>query len=298
MKLGIALRPTVVSPCEIVKLSKIIDQSQVTHLFVPDPPQTYDILGICSACLGVSKGLQVGSGVIRFQEYEEKVLLRRLETLQALSENRFVLGVGVGRPGTSPQDAIKKMLDYVHALRNDFRSYKGLQFPITFVAALRKGIAQKSLQEAEGILLNFCSANYVRRLVGDLGQDRLRSKEIACYLKVFYSKSRETATRLMVEEFSKYDQVTNYHEMFKLDGIDQDIKSAQHSLERDTHEIPPPAMSKISPINPTTQELSSYVAEYRKAGLTIPVVYPYFSETDNFEFKEEILRSVISLSGG
>ena len=98
-KTGIALRPAVIAPNEIVRLVKVIDQSTVSHLFIPDLPGSFDSLEISSACLGVTKGLRVGSGVFRLLEHDEKQLLRRLETLQAISGNRYLLGIGTRKSG-------------------------------------------------------------------------------------------------------------------------------------------------------------------------------------------------------
>src|SRR5579871_1271809 len=110
-KKGIALRSTVFTPSEIVKLVKPIDQSGVSHVFLPDILTGFDSLELSAASLGVSKGLKIGPGIIRLSEHSPAQLTRRLETLQALSENRFLLGIGTGSPGPDPKKRVGEMLE-------------------------------------------------------------------------------------------------------------------------------------------------------------------------------------------
>jgi hypothetical protein len=297
-KSGLALRPGVLSPSEILKFVKVIDQSGVTNVFVPDIAAGFDSIELCCASLGVSKGLTIGTGVIRLLEHDSSQLIRRLKTLQSISENRFVLGLGAGRPGNDPSKTIDTMLERLQSLKHGFSkgSDSDIAFPETMVAALRSGIAKKMAEHVDGFLLNFCSARYAASIVKSVKAKNEGDREYACYLKVFFSKSDEIGKKLLIEEFAKYDSMPWYHKMFELDGVSQDIRSAVGSLRSARDDIHvPESLLEISPVNPTSDELAEYVSNYRNAGISLPCVYPYFSaEEDNFEYKLKTVERVIS----
>jgi Luciferase-like monooxygenase len=299
-KSGIALRPAVFSPDEIVKLAKVIDQSSVTNIFVPDIPGGFDSIEVCCASLGVSKGIRVGSGVVRLLEHDTSQMIRRLETIQSLSGNRFVLGFGAGYPGADPGKTIESMIAKLDGLKRGFSTGSesvGIKFPQTFAATLRSGIARRSSDAADGFLLNFCSARHAANLVKNVSDSgNAKGKEFACYMKVFYSKSIETAKKIMIDEFAKYNSLFWYHKMFEEDGVAEDIAKASESMRNSSSPIRvPDSLLEISPVNPTVDELSAYVEKYRKAGISIPCIYPYFSSDDkDYEYRLGIIRDVIS----
>jgi alkanesulfonate monooxygenase SsuD/methylene tetrahydromethanopterin reductase-like flavin-dependent oxidoreductase (luciferase family) len=288
-KAGIAFRSSIISPREIVKFTKVIDQSQVTNIFINEGSPDLESLEICSAALGVSKGIFVGSGVIRLLEHDENLLLRRLKTLQSISGNRFVLGVGTGSPGPDPGQKIELMLQRLQNLRKGFGS---ATFPQIFIATLRSGIAKRVAGSSDGILLNFCTPEHAGRVVAGYREAFNGKTEFACYLKVFYSSSDEVAKKLLVLEFENYARLPQYREMFKIDGVMSEVESASEYLQR-TGSIPP-SLLRISLVNPSASELKEYVSRFRNSGISLPCIYPYFSQNDNFEFRMETMRSIVS----
>jgi hypothetical protein len=267
-------------------------------VFLPDVG-ALDPMDIATASLAVSKGLWIGSGVIRLHEYEERILARRLRTIQSLSGGRFVLGVGVGQPGPDPRKSIQEMFAKLRVLRELFG--KDESFPKTFLAALKKRMASIALNAADGIILNFCSDKYASNLIASLDDannnndnDKCNPLEIACYLKVFYAEDQRVATRLMIEEFAKYDQIPSYHRMFELDGIAKDIKTAVEGLDsRGASSPPPESLLRISPVNPDPSNLAEYISRYRKVGVSLPAVYPYFHPDSEHDYKVSVVDRIL-----
>lgn len=292
MRTGIALRPNVISPREIIKLVKIIDQSNVTNLFVPESAKEYDSIDICASTLAVSKGILVGSGVIRILEHDQGILLRRIRTLQNLSGNRFVLGVGTGSVGTSPRNTIDMMLQRLKSLRQDFFKDDETEFPSTYIATLKTGIASIVAGKSEGILLNFCSPEYAKSLIESCKKSFEGNIDFGCYLKVFYSKKDRMAKNLLVQEFERYSKVPQYLKLFESDGISSDIVQARKAISSE-NELPS-SLLRISLANPSAAELSEYIARFRNSGVTLPCIYPYFSDEDDFDFRASTIRSIIS----
>src|SRR5712692_888883 len=214
-----AFRSTAVAPRTIPEFTKRLDNIRfMSHVFIPEGSQGgFTSLETCSASLAVSKKLRIGSGVIRILEHDPGLLARRLLTLQQLSDNRFVLGIGTGRAGSDPKLTIQSMLDRLQSTRENFGRFAAvlpqLRMPQTFIATLRKGIAKAVAGHSDGILLNFCPPEHARDIIRSLGDTR-RRLIVSCYLKIFYSRNTATADRMLAEEFANYDQNPSYHKMF------------------------------------------------------------------------------------
>lgn len=282
-----------------MELAKRLDDfSSLSHVFVPEGSQGgFTSFDICSACLAVSKRLRIGSGVIRILEHDPGLLARRLLTLQQLSDNRFVLGIGTGRPGGDPKLTIRSMLDRLRSVQESFErlaeALPGVKMPETFIATLRKGIAKAVVGHSDGILLNFCSPEHAREVISSLG-DAPRRLIVSCYLKIFYSKDEATANRMMIEEFGGYDQNPSYHKMFESVGVAREIEQASLFLRSGKSVRHSENLKKISLANPTKRELAGYVTTFREAGVDLPCLYPYFEPREDAAFKiakvEEIVR--------
>ncbi len=109
--IGFALRPGVFSPREIGETAIALETSgRVSSIFVPDMRIGYESLEITSSILAITNRVGAGSGVIRLLEHDPLLLTRRVQTLQALSSNRLILGVGTGPPGPQPGKTVTAML--------------------------------------------------------------------------------------------------------------------------------------------------------------------------------------------
>src|SRR5437762_750966 len=225
-KIGFALRPGVFSPQEIRETAVALELSErVSRIFVPDMRNRYESLEIASSILALTNRVHSGSGVIRLLEHDPQLLTRRVQTLQALSSNRLMLGVGTGSPGPQPGRTVGAILQRLEELKKAFGGFpQGVRPPEIYVAALKLGIAKRAASMADGLLLNFCSPQHASKLVEAARVERSERIDFACYLKIFYSsQSDESAQRLMLQEFLNYDSAPQYHEMFVQDGTAKTI---------------------------------------------------------------------------
>jgi luciferase-like monooxygenase len=279
----------------------VLDQQGPAYpVFIPDGRSGYESLETVSAILGQTRRLHAGSGVIRLMEHDSLLLARRLQTLQAFSSNRCFLGVGTGSPGPQPAMTIDSMLKRLDDLRTSFQQFPtGVEPPEVWVAALRPGISKRSMKSANGLLLNFCTPQHVSRLIEGLGSRRPKELELACYLKLFYSaKSNDTPKRLLVQEFLNYDSIPQYHQMFVQDGTAEAIASLKQTDEWRKHDFDvPKELLKVSLANPEGNELANYVESFRREGVGLPVIYPYFPEAEGRAFKLQTVKSVLDSVG-
>jgi len=298
-KIAFALRPGVFSPKEIGEISTVLDKnSKVTRIFIPDIRSGFESLEVVSSILAVTTRVRAGSGVIRLLEHDPALLTRRVQTLQAFSSNRFFLGVGTGSPGPKTGKSLAAMLQRLGELKKDFREFpEEVESPETYVATLRLGIARRAIGKTDGLLLNFCSPHHATSLIEGVKPQMVSPIDFACYLKIFYSsQSDETARRLLVWEFLNYDSIPQYHEMFLQDGTAKafsEFKQCDH-WKSGSVEVPKELLG-VSLANPRSEELHQFVQSFRKAGVSLPVIYPYFPADEKSEFRFETVKRILNV---
>jgi alkanesulfonate monooxygenase SsuD/methylene tetrahydromethanopterin reductase-like flavin-dependent oxidoreductase (luciferase family) len=295
-KIGFALRPGVFSLQEIKETAVALEKSGgVSSIFVPDHRIWCESLEIVSSVLALTERVHAGSGVIRLLEHDPMLLTRRVQTLQALSSNRFILGVGTGSPGPQPGKSVSAMLQRLGELKKGFQGFpQGVKPPETYIATLKLRIAKRAAGNADGLLLNFCSPQHASSLIEAVKEERNANIDFACYLKIFYSsESDEAARRLMLQEFLNYDSAPQYHDMFAQDGTAKAISSLKENEGWKTGRVDvPKELLRVSLANPRDDKLVEYVKSFRQAGVTLPVVYPYYPTGEDAKFKLETVKHI------
>ena len=296
-KIGFAVRPGVFSPQEIRETTSLLELSdRVSRIFVPDGRSGYESLEIASSILGLTIQVRTGSGVIRLLEHDPLLLTRRVQTLQALSSNRFILGVGTGSPGPQPGKSVTALVERLDELKKGFQGFpEGVKPPEIYVASLKLGIAKRVASKADGLILNFCSPKHASTLIEAVKAEKDTDVDFACYLKIFYSsQSNEAAQRLMLQEFLNYDSTPQYHEMFAQDGTAKAISSLKENEEWRTGSVDlPRELQAVSLANARSEELVGYLESFREAGVTLPVIYPYFPNGEESKFKLETVKGIL-----
>jgi alkanesulfonate monooxygenase SsuD/methylene tetrahydromethanopterin reductase-like flavin-dependent oxidoreductase (luciferase family) len=287
----------VFSPHEIKETAVLLELSdRISRVFVPDHRSGYESLEIASSILALTKQICAGSGVIRLLEHDPLLLTRRVQTLQELSSNRLILGVGTGSPGPQPGKTISLLLQRLDDLKKAFQGFpQGVNPPEVFVAALKLGIAKRAASKADGLLLNFCSPKHAAEIAEEVKVERREGIDLACYLKIFYSsQSDESAQRLMLQEFLYYDAIPQYHETFVQDGTANAISLFRSNEEwRNGLFTVPKELLSVSLANPGRDKLARYVESFKQAGISLPVIYPYFPSGEASKFKIETVKAIL-----
>jgi hypothetical protein len=55
----------------------------------------------------------------------------------------------------------------------------------------------------------------------------------------------------------------------------------------------PKELLRVSLANPRSDKLAQYVNSFREAGVTLPVIYPYFPSGETSEFKVETVNAIM-----
>jgi hypothetical protein len=98
----------------------------------------------------------------------------------------------------------------------------------------------------------------------------------------------------MLQEFLNYDSTPQYHEMFLQDETAGAISSLKKNDGWKSGPVDVPnELLRVSLANPRNDELLRYVKSFRQAGVTLPVVYPYFLNGEDPSFKLETVRQIL-----
>ena len=156
-------------------------------------------------------------------------------------------------------------------------------------------MAKRAAIKADGLLLNFCSPQHASKLVEAARVARVEGIDFACYLKIFYSsQGPESAQRLMLQEFLNYDSAPQYHEMFVQDGTAKAISTFKENEGWKSGPVDvPKELLRVSLANPESDELVQHMKAFRQAGVTLPVVYPYFPSGEDAMFKLETVNRIV-----
>jgi len=282
MRIGIALRSTVFGPSLVAKLVPWVEESGFDSVWFPSVGRAFDALDMCGISLGKSTRLNVGTGVIKYLDYDKEGLIARAHTLSEGSGGRFVLGIGTG--SDTGGRAVERLVSYSDSLRSDYP--RGPRLPIYF-AALKGKILRAAFLHADGAILNFCSSSYVRRIAA--GRHAPGSFTLGCYIKLFFAKEDAVANKMLAGEIRMYDAIPQYHRMFEQMGVAADLRNL------DPRSIPD-QLFEVSLANPSDQEVTSMLKGFSAAGVDLPILYPYVSGDE--EYKRTIVKRLGACSSG
>ena len=282
MKAGFALRSSVFHPSLIVKIAPLLERAKVDSIWFPDAGMSFDALDLCAVALGSSRSVRVGTGVIRAGEQDPRRLSTRVLTMSEASEGRFILGLGAGQ-ARGPA-AIEEVVALAEKLR---AGYRGEHKPPIFFAALRGGMLRAALSSADGAILNFCPPSHVERILPKSGVRK--GFALACYIKLFFAKSDAAARKMLVQEITNYNNYPSYHKMFEVAGVADSIAG----LRRDSRKIPDELL-EISLPNPTKQEVVRFLRRFARAGVNLPIIYPYVSGDEDYQL--DVVKTLASVA--
>jgi hypothetical protein len=282
----LALRSEVFPPNLIGRIAAKLDGSGYSSVWFPDVG-AYDAMELASLTLGATNRIHVGTGVVRLLEHDPTIFVRRLGAINGFAPDRFILGVGTGsRAGTH---AIRELVERVEYIR------KGLPPPLVpklFFSALRRKMFEASVGKADGVLLNFCSADYVRQLISASHKELPKGFVVAGYVKVFFAEEEKVAMDNMLNEFVKYNEYPNYRRLFMDMGVNETLEELRGRGIARTEVMK--ELYQISLHNPDSDRLIALLRTLGQAGLGLPIVYPYVVGND--DYKLEVIQRLIELS--
>jgi alkanesulfonate monooxygenase SsuD/methylene tetrahydromethanopterin reductase-like flavin-dependent oxidoreductase (luciferase family) len=191
----------------------------------------WDAFTVCALWAERSTRLALATGIVSAVTREPGALARAAITVQELSRGRFRLGLGVGNNPEVPQPTspLRAMEQVAGAVRGHWRDRlvpdATQPAPPIWFAALRPKMIELAARVADGVVLNWVTQDYVRRVRRLVGP----SFPIACFVRGFVG-TREAALAELDGNLTFYRRLDVYRKSLELQGLDPDRLSEPAAL--------------------------------------------------------------------
>lgn len=283
-------------------------------------PEAFSVLGAASQA---APGVGLGTGVLPFQVRTPPLLAMAAASLQALAPGReILLGIGVSSPVVAgdwhgagyPARPLAKMREFITLLRQclsgdtvtfagDYYQVRSFRLgvepcdrqPRIVLGALGEGMLRLAGQEADGVLLNYLPASHVPWCVEQVR--RGGDATIYANIHVGVGDRAAAAPRGRYDLFS-YAVVDAYARSFAKAGFGTAVRAirAAHAAGDRAGALAAVPDEMVDAINVVGEQalVRDTIAEYRRAGVDVPVIFPLIWGTTGQDALETTLRAAIT----
>lgn len=304
----IAYNPgTLLSMEEVLLFAKLADdRKNVESLWVPESwgREAFASLGALSQ---ITKKVNLGTSIVGVYTRTPAAIAMAATTLDVLSNNRTILGLGVSTPslvedwhGTKFERPICRMREYIECLRLMMKGekvyYSGTFFNVKnfklsykpkrqkipiFVAAVNKHMISLACDLADGILLYLRPMEELRKTVS-LIKSRTRKKhkdfEIASvFIGAVSNKEPEKARERAAKTLAFYIAVGKYYNRFLSDnGFQNDVEQITSEYHRNGLDIASKFVSdkmlNSVTVSGNSEQCIRSVEKFLSAGISLPII--------------------------
>ncbi|MFQ5899726.1 MAG: LLM class flavin-dependent oxidoreductase [Candidatus Methylomirabilia bacterium] len=292
---------------QAIVLARRAEELGYESLWVTHSSAGRDSFVVLSAYAGVTRTVGLGNGIVPIYPRHPVVMAQEALTLAELSGGRFRLGIGVshqtvmeGSLGLEMGKPLRVMREYVAVVRAALTgraTYAGTRYRVSWGSVLPKHPAPPPLllaglsaamlelagEIADGVILWLCAPAYIREVAlpavirgrQKAGQP-LDGFEIVAAVPVAYTSDVRAVTTQFKEELVRYLMLPFYRAMLTASGFREELEK----FDRDRADraspgqaVPDRLASALGGIGDPAA-VSQYVAAYREAGVTLPVLRP------------------------
>ena len=304
----IAYNPgTLLSMEEVLLFAKLADdRKNVDSLWVPESwgREAFASLGALSQ---ITKKVNLGTSIVGVYTRTPAAIAMAATTLDVLSNNRTILGLGVSTPslvedwhGTKFERPICRMREYIECLRLMMKGekvyYSGTFFNVKnfklsykpkrqkipiFVAAVNKHMISLACDLADGILLYLRPMEELRKTVS-LIKSRTRKKhkdfEIASvFIGAVSNKEPEKARERAAKTLAFYIAVGKYYNRFLSDnGFQIDVEQITSEYHRNGLDLASKFVSdkmlNSLTVSGNSEQCIRSVEKFLSAGISLPII--------------------------
>ena len=304
----IAYNPgTLLSMEEVLLFAKLADdRKNVDSLWVPESwgREAFASLGALSQ---ITKKVNLGTSIVGVYTRTPAAIAMAATTLDVLSNNRTILGLGVSTPslvedwhGTKFERPICRMREYIECLRLMMKGekvyYSGTFFNVKnfklsykpkrqkipiFVAAVNKHMISLACDLADGILLYLRPIEELRKTVS-LIKSRTRKKhkdfEIASvFIGAVSNKEPEKARERAAKTLAFYIAVGKYYNRFLSDnGFQIDVEQITSEYHRNGLDIASKFVSdkmlNSLTVSGNSEQCIRSLGKFLSVGISLPII--------------------------
>jgi len=323
---GFGVWPTTPFP-EIIESVRAAESLGIQSAWVVESTlnPSRDCVSILGALATHTSKILIGSGIMNIYTRTPTLIASTAATIDQLSKGRLVLGLGSGHrdqistlhsvPFVKP---LQRMREYVkainHVLTEEVANFSGEFVKITnlklgvrpfkdripvFVASVGHGMARVAGEVADGAFLVLVSPERVTELRRSIdlgakaaGRETGRVK-VACYLPTFLENEAKSGLESARKVVASYGASPFYRRLFREMGYVKEAQGleacyAQSRASEAAAQVTDQLTHAVTIVG-DAQNCRARIEEYRRAGVDLPIVQPFYTGGD---LQENLLPSL------
>jgi probable F420-dependent oxidoreductase len=315
------------SPKDIVECVKVAEELGYESAWVAEG-HGGDQFSVLTACAAVTERIKLGTSITSVFVRTPPTIAMAAASVDYFSNGRFILGVGSshkvqvepehGLEFTRPVQRLRECVDIIRAILKDSDvNYHGEIYDIdrfdlwfeplrkeipVFVAAVFPKMLEICGEIAEGAILTWCTLDHAAEAARHVGLGARNAGrdpadvEVASLLPCAVSNDRHTARDLMRMPIASYaGRFPRYRQLMIDAGFPEEIEDVRvawkaGNIQESLDLVPSGLIDKIGLVG-TVDEVRGKLADYREAGITLPIVSPRFMGEGAKEQALEIIRA-------
>lgn len=315
-KLGLGLWPTM-PPTEAVLITKEAARLGFDSAWVVESSLTpgKDAISYLGALAISSDRIRLGTGVINLFSRSATLIASTMATLDEMSNGRMILGIGTGHSvvsqyhSTEFRDPIVRMREYVEVIRKlisgERVNYNGKHVRVEnlklnlrpfrptipiYIATVSDRLARLAGEVGDGTLFVLSSTRRIAELVeATLSGAKQAGRstegiEFACYLPTFMMRDGEAALKAARQTVANYGRSVFYRRLYERMGYGNEAKLLSDAWVTGDSGAALNGVSEVMAKELTLVgskgECVRRVEDYRRAGITLPIIQPYYTVGD------------------
>ena len=323
-RLGVRLDPgAVLTPQQTIGLATLAEERGYETFWVPEGGA--NALVQLTAIATATSRIKLGTGILPIFSRTPTLLAMSAGGLDAISRQRFILGLGVGHQGSvekghgipfrRPMTRIRETVEIVRRLlRGENVTYDGRVFNLQdsglsftpvrpdvpiYLAALGPKMIEMAGETADGVLLNWASPSYLEQAREHIRRGAERAGrnpediDVACYLRTAVVDDLERVKPELQGQIARYFRMPYYRDYFRQMGFEEETAIVSEALTRGDTAAAAAAISDEMQgelgIFGTAEQCRQRIEHLRSLGLKQPVVAPFMVGDDaNESFRATI----------
>ena len=324
-RIGVAFTGGGMSPTDVVRCVQLAEELGYGSAWVAEG-HGGDQFSILTACAVATSRIRLGTSISSVYVRSAPTIAMAAACVDHYSQGRFILGLGSshkvqvepehGLEFSAPIPRIRDTVDIVRRLLRDGNlvNYRGevtnidtfdLHFPVLradlpiYLAAVFPRMLEIAGEISEGILLTWCTPEHARTAAervaagakrGGRGAD---SVEVATLLSVSAAGAGEGGMRRVAATYA--GRFPRYRRLMAEAGFADEVEMVRRAwregnLDEAESLVPDGLIDRMSlPSDPEARK--DRLAEYREAGITLPIIAPRVSGRNAFASAREIIRA-------
>jgi len=307
-QLGLHLTVGGGAPADRFKFAREAEDLGYSSLWVAEVSGPDALVTLGALAVSTSKA-ELATGVIPMQIRTPGVNAMAFLTIHELSGGRAIAGLGVSSPviverwhGASYKKPVTAMRECVTIMRQLFTEgrskfageiYKSdfrlgmrppKRPPRIFLAGLNAPMLQLAGEMADGVLMNYSPPEAVPAMIKEIHAGARKAGrnpaeiDVGIYIRMCITEDESKAVDQFRRELATYAFVDSYNKMFARYGLADEFTELRRLWKEGKRDEAPNAISeasarKIAVFGPP-QAGRDFVAKFRAAGVTHPVVFP------------------------